>query len=666
MNMIFNLGTSNLSLEDKELIDNKKSVGSKNTLSNKFLFMSLKQNTIFDLGINKNLLEDKTCIKNKPDSEEGLPPTTSVEKHINEILPYIPTPLEKTVNNGKRSQNQNEALNENENLFSKKIKMEVEFDYHFQEMWRSLQQNFSNFDGWVSILDMADYHNIVVNARMAYSKFLELYPLCYGYWKKYADFEKRNNNIPEFKNVLENGLSAIPRSVDLWIYYMSYLRLERSNEKEHIRYEFERSLEMCGFDYRSDQLWHDYISWEVEENELFKAVNLYYRLIRIPTSKYLKNFFKFQEFIFKNSPEEYLDSPDFLKRRRLIIRELDQSNNRESLDEDSIPPGDDSTEIAEISEISIVLALRIQIIEFWYTIHKQTAKEFESRQIFEENIRRNHFHVKELESDQVKIWESYIKFEKKGKNRERIIFLYERCLITCVSIEGLWLNYLEYLSSKNLSDNILLDVFKRSLFHNPKSLALNMKYFDFSEKKGWIEEAIKTITQMEFIYPNAKDVVVRMMNLARRKQDGTLKTLFEHHLKCSHYSKNFIGYIAVKYACFVWKHDHQLSLAFDILNDTIQNNNISVNDNHEMYLMYVELKMELYPEDHALIIKTIDDIILECKSINEKLEFSKKKVEYAEDYIQDYEILRLAKIEYNNFKILNCKNKKPIHVSISM
>jgi len=43
INMVFNLGTSNLSLEDKELIDNKESVGSKNTLSNKFLFVSLKK-----------------------------------------------------------------------------------------------------------------------------------------------------------------------------------------------------------------------------------------------------------------------------------------------------------------------------------------------------------------------------------------------------------------------------------------------------------------------------------------------------------------------------------------------------------------------------------------------------------------------------------------------
>jgi len=582
------------------------------------------------------------------------------------MLPYILIPLEKTVSNRKRYQNQNVTSNENENSFFKKIKFEVTNDNQFQEMWKSLQQNSSNFDGWVNILHVVNCQNIVVNARMAYSKFLELYPLCYGYWKKYANFEKRNNNIPEFKKVLENGLSAIPRSVDLWIYYMSYLRLERSNEKEHIRYQFERSLKMCGFDYRSDQLWHDYISWEVEKNELSNAVNLYYRLLRIPTLNYLKNFFKFQEFIFKKLPEKYLGLPDFLERRSLIITELEQSNSRESLGEDSIPPGEDSTQIAEITEISIVSALRIQIIELWYSIHKQTAKEFESRQIFEENIRRNHFHVKELESDQVKNWESYIKFEKKEGNHERIIYLYERCLITCASKEGLWLNYLEYLSSENFSDtNLLVDVFKRSLFHHPKSLPLNLKYFDFSEKKGWIEKAIETITQIGFIYPNAKDVVIRMINLARRKQDGTLKTLFEHHLKCPH-SKSFSSYIAVKYARFVWKHDCQLNLAFDIINDTIQNNSISVNDNLEIYLMYVELQMELNPKDHVLVIKTIDDIILECQVNKEKLVFSKKKVEYIEDYIQDYEILRLAKIEYKNLKSLSCKKKRSIHLSISM
>jgi len=35
---------------------------------------------------------------------------------------------------------------------------------------------------------------ILIGAREAYDAFLERYPYCYGYWKKYADMEKQNEN----------------------------------------------------------------------------------------------------------------------------------------------------------------------------------------------------------------------------------------------------------------------------------------------------------------------------------------------------------------------------------------------------------------------------------------------------------------------------------------
>ncbi|XP_025191003.1 LOW QUALITY PROTEIN: pre-mRNA-processing factor 39-like [Melanaphis sacchari] len=541
------------------------------------------------------------------------------------MLPRSLGTLENTVNNRKRNQNQNEVSNENIHWTLKRIKIEDNRDNLFRHMWNYLQQDFSKFHEWVNILNVVDYHDIVDNARMAYSKFLELYPLCYGYWKKYANFEKRNNNINEFKKILENGLNAIPVSVDLWIYYTDYLKLESNNEDVFIRKEFERSLKMCGLDYHSDRLWFNYISWEIEKNEIFNAVNIYYRLIRTPTSNCFKNFLKFQEFIFKNIPEKYLGLAEFNKRRSIIIESL-ETNQRKLLASDSLPPGDDSINITESTDNNIISIVRISFIESWYNVHSQTIKEFESRKIFEENIERTHFHVKKLKIDQILNWEKYIKFEKKAGNQERIIFLYERCLVSCVSHEKFWLSYLEYLSSINIDvTDLLIDVFKRSLFHHPKSLDLNLKYFNFSENKGWIEKANETITKLGLLYPNSKDVTIRIINLARRKQDETLKSLFKHHLICSQ-SKSYSSYIAVKYARFVWKHDRQLNLAFNILNDTIRHKNISVNDNFEIYLTLVELKMELSLKDYKSVIKTIDDIISACKLLKDKIAFSKKKV----------------------------------------
>lgn len=38
-------------------------------------------------------------------------------------------------------------------------------------------------------------------AREAYDAFLSYYPYCYGYWRKYADYEKRRGNSKKCEEV---------------------------------------------------------------------------------------------------------------------------------------------------------------------------------------------------------------------------------------------------------------------------------------------------------------------------------------------------------------------------------------------------------------------------------------------------------------------------------
>lgn len=150
---------------------------------------------------------------------------------------------------------------------------------------------------------------------------------------------------------------------------------------------------MCGLDFYSDQLWHDYISWETEINKIFNAANIYYRLIRMPTSNYLKNFFKFQEFIFKQLPEEYLGLGEYFERRNMIVQSFRSNPNSASFNHDCAPTGEDFQHVVtEIPETEIISILRVEIIDEWYIVYKQTATEVESRKLFEENIRRPHFH----------------------------------------------------------------------------------------------------------------------------------------------------------------------------------------------------------------------------------------------------------------------------------
>lgn len=56
----------------------------------------------------------------------------------------------------------------------------------------------------------------------AFEQFLKLYPFCYGYWKKYADCEKKLAGEDEAAKIFQRGVEAIPLSVDLWLHYINF------------------------------------------------------------------------------------------------------------------------------------------------------------------------------------------------------------------------------------------------------------------------------------------------------------------------------------------------------------------------------------------------------------------------------------------------------------
>merc|ERR1719422_1798723 len=99
--------------------------------------------------------------------------------------------------------------------------------------------------------------------REAFSKFLQRYPYCYGYWKKFSDFEKRNGDTARTMEVFEQGLKAIPLSADLWIHFLNHQRaIAAADEMESggsgnlhvVRQSYERAVAECGREWRSDKL----------------------------------------------------------------------------------------------------------------------------------------------------------------------------------------------------------------------------------------------------------------------------------------------------------------------------------------------------------------------------------------------------------------------------
>lgn len=92
--------------------------------------------------------------------------------------------------------------------------------------------------------------------------------------------------------MFERGLEAIPLSVDLWIHYLTHVKSHHDDDEQFIRLQYERAVKACGLEFRSDKLWDAYIRWENDAKRYHRVVQIYDRLLAIPTQGYNGHFDK--------------------------------------------------------------------------------------------------------------------------------------------------------------------------------------------------------------------------------------------------------------------------------------------------------------------------------------------------------------------------------------
>lgn len=95
-----------------------------------------------------------------------------------------------------------------------------------------------------------------------------------------------------YLKVFERGLRAIPLSVDLWIHYLSYCKESKPEDRDYTQSQFERAIDACGLEFRSDKLWEAYLRWEIDGKRLKHVVDVYDKLLATPTQGYNSHFDK--------------------------------------------------------------------------------------------------------------------------------------------------------------------------------------------------------------------------------------------------------------------------------------------------------------------------------------------------------------------------------------
>lgn len=71
--------------------------------------------------------------------------------------------------------------------------------------------------------------------RTVLDHFLAKFPLCYGYWQKYANAESSLGDTASTEAVLERAVAATPYSIEIWLHYIAWKRKQPDCSDESVR-----------------------------------------------------------------------------------------------------------------------------------------------------------------------------------------------------------------------------------------------------------------------------------------------------------------------------------------------------------------------------------------------------------------------------------------------
>ncbi|KAJ0985911.1 hypothetical protein J5N97_004267 [Dioscorea zingiberensis] len=357
----------------------------------------------------------------------------------------------------------------------------------FEAKLRDLvERNQIDFDTWTTLIaeiEKMSPSNIKRISQL-YDYFLSEFPLCYGYWVKYANHKVRLCNFHEVQEIYERAVQVLAYSVDLWVNYCSFAVMSYENPAD-VRRLFERGLSFVGKDYLCHLLWDKYIEFEYSQKQWVCLAHIYINILRFPTTK-LKNYYE-----------------SFKKLCAIWKEDLGCSDNNETTEE-NVPPACEAVDVkayknAELSDIirnlingkdghpdSNTMKKYLSAGELFYRKSTQIDNDIKC---FEACIKRPYFHVKPLDDSQLDNWHKYLDFVELQGDFDWTVKLYERCLIACANYSEFWIRYVEFIDAKG-GKEIANNALKRaSTVYLKKNSTFHIYYTMYKEQVGDISNA---------------------------------------------------------------------------------------------------------------------------------------------------------------------------------
>lgn len=381
-----------------------------------------------------------------------------------------------------------------------------------ERLWSIVRANSLDFNTWTALIDETEKvaEENILKIRKVYDAFLAEFPLCYGYWKKYADHEARIGSIDKVMEVYERAVQGVTYSVDIWLHYCVFA-ISTYGDPETVRRLFERGLAYVGTDYLSFPLWDKYIEYEYMQQEWARLAMIYTRILENPNQQLDRYFNSFKELAgsrplseLRTAEEATVASASNSEAR---AQEIDLEVHPNAVEQSPKPV---SAGLTEAEELEKYIAIREEMYK--------KAKEFDSKIIgFETAIRRPYFHVRPLNVAELENWHNYLDFIEGGDDFNKVVKLYERCLIACANYPDYWIRYvlcMETSGSMDLANNALARATQVFVKRQPE---IHLFAARFKEHSGDIPGARSAFQLVHTeISPGLLEAIIKHANMEHR------------------------------------------------------------------------------------------------------------------------------------------------------
>ncbi|KAL7601288.1 hypothetical protein Lser_V15G27060 [Lactuca serriola] len=321
-----------------------------------------------------------------------------------------------------------------------------------ERLWSIVNTNSLDFTAWTALIEETEKtaEDNILKIRKVYDTFLAEFPLCYGYWKKYADHEARLGFLDKVVEVYERAVHGVTYSVDMWLHYCVFA-IHTYGDPDTVRRLFERGLAYVGTDYLSFPLWDKYIEYEYQQQQWSNLAMIYTRILEHPNQQLDRYYNSLRELI-ASRPLSELKTPEEVAAATNSKEEATIEESEGEVHPDTVEKEKPSKPVSEeAEEVESYIAIREELYK--------KAKEFDSKIIdFETGIRRPYFHVRPLNVTELENWHNYLDFMEGGDDFNKVFKLYERCLIACANYPEFWIRYvlcMEASGSMDLAENAL-------------------------------------------------------------------------------------------------------------------------------------------------------------------------------------------------------------------